>query len=68
MQKLEILDKDGMGIAIQQEIRRSEESRYDYRLHGVLLVSQGYNVQSVVDDKQGLMVPSDAGSDRSDVN
>ena len=27
-----------------------------------------YNVQSVVDDKQGLTVPSDAGSDRSDVN
>src|SRR5258707_3634044 len=26
---------------LQQEIQRSEESRYDHRLHGVLLVAQG---------------------------
>lgn len=26
---------------LQDEIRRSEESRYDHRLHGVLLVAQG---------------------------
>ena len=30
-----------MILALQDEIRRSEESRYDHRLHGVLLVAQG---------------------------
>ena len=30
-----------MVLALQDEIRRSEESRYDHRLHGVLLVAQG---------------------------
>ena len=28
-------------LGLQDEIRRSEESRYDHRLHGVLLVAQG---------------------------
>ena len=28
-------------LALQDEIRRSEEARYDHRLHGVLLVAQG---------------------------
>jgi len=28
-------------IGIQQEIHRSEEARYDHRLHGVLLVAEG---------------------------
>src|SRR3990172_10508053 len=41
MRKLQIEDAGVMRIAIQQEIARSEESRYDHRLHGVLLVSQG---------------------------
>lgn len=43
MQRLEILDKDIMSIAIQQEIERSKESRYDHRLHGILLVCQGFD-------------------------
>ena len=30
-----------MVLGLQDEIRRSEESRYDHRLHGVLLVAQG---------------------------
>ena len=30
-----------MILALQDEIRRSEEARYDHRLHGVLLVAQG---------------------------
>lgn len=30
-----------MALGLQDEIRRSEESRYDHRLHGVLLVAQG---------------------------
>ena len=34
MRKLEITDADVMRLAIQQEIARSDESRYDHRLHG----------------------------------
>ena len=30
-----------MVLALQDEIRRSDESRYDHRLHGVLLGAQG---------------------------
>src|SRR3954469_8451307 len=41
MRKLQILDAETMILALQDEIRRSEESRYDHRLHGVLLVAQG---------------------------
>ena len=32
---------------MQQEIQRSEESRYDHRLHGVLLVAQGMTCPEV---------------------
>lgn len=39
MRKLEIRDAEVMQIAIRQEIERSDESRYDHRLHGVLLVA-----------------------------
>ena len=34
-------------IGLQQEIQRSEESRYDHRLHGVLLVAQGMTYPEV---------------------
>ena len=34
-------------IGLQQEIGRSEESRYDHRLHGVLLVAQGMTCPEV---------------------
>jgi transposase len=34
-------------IGLQQEIHRSEESRYDHRLHGVLLVAQGLTCPDV---------------------
>jgi hypothetical protein len=34
MRKLEITDVGIMRLALQQEIARSEESRYDHRLHG----------------------------------
>lgn len=47
MRKLEVQDKDIMAIAIRQEIMRSEESRYDHRLHGVLLVCQGFSARQV---------------------
>lgn len=41
MRPLQVEDAELMTIAIQQEISRSEEARYDHRLHGVLLVGQG---------------------------
>src|SRR5438552_10960301 len=34
-------------LGLQQEIRRSEKSRYDHRLHGVLLVAQGMTCPEV---------------------
>lgn len=34
-------------IGLQQEIQRSDESRYDHRLHGVLLVAQGMTCPEV---------------------
>lgn len=41
MRKLIMSDADVMRVALQQEIVRSDEARYDHRLHGVLLVCQG---------------------------
>src|SRR2546427_11675351 len=49
MRKLQIEDADVMRIAIQQEIARNEESRYDHRLHGLLLVSGGQSCRQVAD-------------------
>src|SRR5258707_14730589 len=34
-------------LGLQQEIQRSEESRYHHRLHGVLLVAQGMTCPEV---------------------
>lgn len=47
MRKLEIADPEIMRIAIQQEIVRSDESRYDHRLHGLLLVTGGQSCHQV---------------------
>ena len=41
MRPLTITDAETIVLGLQDEIRRSEESRYDHRLHGVLLVAQG---------------------------
>lgn len=49
MHKLVIADAEVMRLAIQQEIARSKESRYDHRLHGVLLVSHGLSCYQVAD-------------------
>jgi transposase len=49
MRKLQVEDADVMRIAIQDEIQRSEEARYDHRLHGVLLVSQGVSTGQVAE-------------------
>lgn len=49
MRKLEIANPEVMRIAIQQEIARSDESRYDHRLHGLLLVTGGQSCQQVAE-------------------
>src|SRR5207247_10974871 len=41
MRPLTIADSATIILGLQDEIRRSEESRYDHRLHGVLLVAHG---------------------------
>src|ERR1035438_2571022 len=40
MRALTIADSANIILGLQDEIRRSEESRYDHRLHGVLLRSE----------------------------
>lgn len=47
MKPLTVADAETMVLGIQDEIRRSEESRYDHRLHGVLLVAQGMTCPEV---------------------
>ena len=49
MRKLKVTDVEIMRLAIQQEIARSEESRYDHRLHGILLVSNGISCYRVAE-------------------
>ena len=47
MKPLSIADAPTIVLDLQDEIRRSEESRYDHRLHGVLLVAQGMSCPEV---------------------
>ena len=47
MKALRIADAPAARLALRQEIRRSAESRYDHRLHGVLLVCQGHPCAAV---------------------
>ena len=47
MKSLTIADSASIILGLQDEIRRSEESRYDHRLHGVLLVAHGMNCPAV---------------------
>jgi transposase len=47
MKPLTIADASAIVLGLQDEIRRSEESRYDHRLHGVLLVAQGMSCPEV---------------------
>jgi transposase len=47
MKRLTIADAPTIVLGLQDEIRRSEESRYDHRLHGVLLVAQGMSCPEV---------------------
>ena len=47
MKQLKIANAASIVLGLQDEIRRSEESRYDHRLHGVLLVAQGMTCPEV---------------------
>lgn len=49
IRKLAIADAEAMRIAIQQESTRSDESRYDHRLHGLLLVAGGNGCQQLAE-------------------
>jgi transposase len=49
MRKLKITDAQIMRIAVQNEILRSEQSRYDHRLHGILLACSGYSSYQIAD-------------------
>jgi transposase len=43
MRRLEIENAEATRLALQQEIARTEEARYDHRLHSLLLISQGFS-------------------------
>jgi len=47
MKPLQIANSPAIILGLQDEIRRSDESRYDHRLHGVLLVAQGMTCPEV---------------------
>ncbi len=47
MKPLRVADASTIVLGLQDEIRRSEESRYDHRLHAVLLVAQGMTCPAV---------------------
>jgi transposase len=49
MKPLTVSDRENMIFALQDEIRRNDASRYDHRLHGVLLVAQGMTCPQVAD-------------------
>ena len=58
MQRLEIKNVEIMKVSIQQEIARSEDSRYDHRLHGLLLVCHGLScpeVSKILGDSQRII-------------
>ncbi len=47
MKRVHITEPEIVILALQDEIRRSDESRYDHRLHGVLMVAQGLSCTEV---------------------
>ena len=47
MKALVISDAEDVVFALQDEIRRSDEARYDHRLHALLLVAQGMSCRRV---------------------
>jgi transposase len=49
MQRLQIADAPLIVMALQDEIRRNKDARYDHRLHALLLVAKGNTCQEVAD-------------------
>lgn len=49
MKALTLSDSEEMIFALQDEIRRSPDARYDHRLHGVLLVAQGMSCRQAAE-------------------
>lgn len=49
MKPLTISDSKAIVLALQDEIRRSQEARYDHRLHAILLVAQGIKCPEVAE-------------------
>jgi transposase len=49
MEKLIFDDSEIVKVALQQEISRSPESRYDHRLHGLLFLCHGMSTYEVGD-------------------
>ncbi len=47
MRPLTVPDAANVILALQDEIRRTDDSRYDHRLHGLLLVAQGMTAPQV---------------------
>jgi transposase len=47
MRALAISDAQDVVLVLQDEIRRSDEARYDHRLHALLLVVQGMSCRQV---------------------
>jgi transposase len=59
MKALTISDQEEMILALQDEIRRSPDARYDHRLHGVLLVAEGMSCRraaAALGDSPGTVV------------
>jgi transposase len=59
MRALTISDREEMILALQDEIRRSPDARYDHRLHGVLLVAEGMSCRQTAEklgDSPGTVV------------
>jgi hypothetical protein len=49
MRKLEIANAEVVQLGVQEEIGRSEEARYDHRLHGILLLCRGLSCREVAE-------------------
>lgn len=49
MERLKIRDAAIMEDLIREEIHRNDESKYDHRLHGILLVARGHTCSNVAD-------------------
>ena len=49
MRKLLVIEADKVILTIQKELGRSDDSKYDHRLHGVLLVAKGRDCYEVAE-------------------